>query len=97
MLIHISKKARDDLLFYSSYKRKFGKKTSEKFLIDFNSSIKLLKLFPYMYPKINFDSDYRKILFNKNFLIAYLINEDTIFIDSIINCKQNYLNKFYLY
>ena len=93
MLINISEKARDDLLFYSSYKRKFSKSNSKKFLINFNSSIKLLKLFPYMYPKITSNSEYRKILFNKNFLIIYLIDNDVIYIDSIVNCKQNYLDK----
>ena len=94
MLIHISEKAKNDLLFYSSYKRKFSKSNSQKFLNDFNSSIELLKLFPYMYPKAYFNSNYRKILFNKKYLILYLIENNTIYIDSIVNCKQNYLDKF---
>ena len=95
MLIHISEKARSDLLFYTAYKRRFSKSSSQKFLNNFYSSIELLKMFPYMHSKIDSDFDYRKVLFNKNFLIVYLINNKTILIDSIINCKKNYTNKFY--
>lgn len=94
MKICISNKARDELYLHSLYKRKYSMLSSQKFFQDFNSSIKLLSNFPYMYPKIHSNSDYRKVLFNKNFLIVYLINNNTIFIDSIINCKQNYLSKF---
>ena len=94
MLIHISEQAKNDLLFYSIYKRKFSKLNSENFLNSFNSAINLLKTFPYMYPKINSNSKYRKILFDKNFLIIYIINDNMIFIDSIVNCKQNYLSKY---
>ena len=95
MKIYISEKTKDNLYLHSLYKRRYSKLSSQKFLEDFNSSIQLLNLFPYMYPKINSKSDYRKILFNKNFLIIYLINDNVILIDSIINCKQNYSNKFY--
>ena len=91
MKILFSNKAKLDLYLHSFYKCKYSKASSEKFFEDFNSSIQSLLLFPYMYPKISTDSLYIKILFNKKYLIIYLIENDNIYIDSIVNCKQNYL------
>lgn len=91
MKIFISEKAKTDLYLNSFYKRKYSKPSSQKFFEDFNSAIQSLKLFPYMYPKISTNSSYRKILFNKKYLIIYLIDNDIIYIDSIVNCKQNYI------
>lgn len=91
MKILISNKAKLDLYLHSFYKRKYSKSSSKKFFEDFNSSIQSLSLFPYMYPKISANNSYRKVLFNKKYLIIYLIENDIIYIDSIINCKQNYL------
>lgn len=91
MKILISNKAKLDLYLHSFYKSKYSKASSEKFFEDFNSSIQSLSLFPYMYPKISKNNSYRKILFNKKYLIIYLIENNIIHIDSIVNCKQNYL------
>lgn len=92
MKILISNEARDQLYLHSFYKSKYSKLSSLKFLKDFNSSIQTLLLFPYMYPKISTKSPYRKILFNKKYLIIYFIENNNIYIDSIINCKQNYID-----
>ena len=91
MKIFISNKARDDLYLISIYKRRYSISNSHKFLEDFNSAIQSLYLFPYMYSKISINSSYRKILFNKNYLIIYFIDNNVIYIDSIINCRQNYI------
>ena len=92
MKILISKNAKDDLYFYYYYKQKYSKSAAKKFFEDFNSSIQSLLLFPYMFPKFSTNSSHRKILFNKKYLIIYFIEKDNIFIDSIINCKQNYID-----
>lgn len=92
MKILISKNAKDDLYFYYYYKQKYSKSAAKKFFEDFNSSIQSLLLFPYMFPKLSTNNSYRKILFNKKYLIIYFIEEGNIFIDSIINCKQNYID-----
>lgn len=91
MKILISKKARKQLYLHAFYKSKYSKASSLQFLEDFNSSIQFLLLFPYMYPKISKNSSYRKIIFNKKYIIIYFIENENIYIDSIINCKQNYL------
>lgn len=92
MNIFISKKARDELYLHSLYKRKYSIQCAMQFFKDFNSKIQSLYLFPYMYPKISKNSFYRKILFNKKYIIIYFINGNSIYIDSIINCKQNNIN-----
>ena len=73
MKIFISERAKNDLYLHSFYKRKYSKLSSQKFFEDFNSAIQSLYLFPYMYPKISVNSSYRKILFNKKYLIIYLL------------------------
>lgn len=91
MKIFISNKAREQLYLHSFYKSKYSKSSSLKFLKYFNSSIQTLLLFPYMYPKISKNSSYRKILFSKKYIIIYFIENESIYIDSIKNCKQNYI------
>ncbi len=91
MNIFISDKAKLELYSHSFYKRKYSKSAYKKFLEDFDSSIQSLLIFPYMYPKVSKNSSYRKILFNKKYKILYSIKNDCIYIDSIINCKQNYI------
>ena len=91
MKIFISNKARDDLYLISIYKRRYSISNSQQFLEDFNSAIQSLYLFPYMYPKISKNNSYRKILFSKNYLIIYFIDNNVIYIDSIVNCRQNYI------
>lgn len=91
MKILISNKAKLDLYLHSFYKSKYSKASAHKFFKDFNSSIQSLLLFPYMYPKISTNNPYRKILFNKKYLIIYFIENGNVYIDSIINCKQNYI------
>lgn len=89
--ILISKNAKTDLYLHHFYKQKYSALAAEKFFKDFNSAINSLSLFPYMYPKISDNNSYRKVLFNKRYLMIYLIENDIVYIDSIINCKQNYL------
>lgn len=91
MKILISKNAKADLYLHHFYKQKYSKEAAKKFFEDFNSCIQSLYLFPYMYPKILNNSVYRKILFNKKYLILYTIDNNIIYIDSIVNCKQNYI------
>lgn len=91
MKIFISNKAKYELYLHSFYKSKYNKQTAEKFLNDFNSSIQSLVSFPYMYPKLSFNNSYRKLIFNKKYVIIYTIENDIIYIDSVVNCKQNYI------
>lgn len=91
MRILISRNAKTDLYLHHIYKQKYSREAARKFFEDFNSSIQSLYLFPYMYPKISNNSIYRKILFNKKYLILYTIDNNIIYIDSILNSKQNYI------
>lgn len=44
-----------------------------------------------MYPKLLSDNSYRKILFNKKYIILYTIDNNNIYIDSVLYCGQDYL------
>ena len=91
MKIFISKNARDNLYLYLFYKRKYSPHSAKEFFKDFNSKIQSLSLFPYMYPKLLSDNSYRKILFNKKYIILYTIYNNNIYIDSVLYCGQDYL------
>lgn len=90
--ILISRDAKANLNSLYFYKQNYSKITAKKFYNDFNSVIQFLSLFPYMYPKLSKNTIYRKAIFNRKYIILYTVDNETVYIDSIFNAKQNYIN-----
>lgn len=68
-----------------------SKKQFQKLLLE---KYRNLKMFPYMYPKIQ-KSDYRKIPI-QNYLIIYRVENTYIKFINIIPQKSNYYNQSYI-
>jgi plasmid stabilization system protein ParE len=70
-------------LYYNSKKENFG----DKFIEDLISDLEKLKSFP------NLGSVYveniRKLIFNKNYSIYYIVTETEIIVIKLINSKQD--------
>ena len=68
-------------------------KLAQKLRNDFFQKIEELYYSPFKYPFLNSnikEKTYRKINICKNYLIIYSVNENKIYINAIVNGKQNY-------
>ena len=61
---------------------------------EFNEAAQSLQRFPYRYPAIRsaeFVTDkYRKMVFNKRYILIYQIKGETVYIEYVIDGRQDY-------
>lgn len=61
---------------------------------DIVSEIRALEFMPESYPWLNFDeipaNKYRKKLVAKRYLLIYQIKDNTVYVDYILDCRQDY-------
>jgi len=92
IIVLISKQARKDLHCISKYLSQFSKKYYLKFYQKFIKNISLIKFFPEMYPLLDKDYTYRKMVIDK-YVVFYTIRNNVILIVRIFSCFENYINK----
>jgi hypothetical protein len=90
----ISNEATEMVNSYIVFLEQLNKNASEKLLIEIINAIESLEILPKRNPWFNEKLiptfTYRKMLINKRYLIIYEVTEDTVYVDYIIDCKQDY-------
>lgn len=85
-IIH-SKRSRKNIDEVAKVLLNYYPSTFQKFIIDFNSKIEILKIFPYSYQKDYYSND-RKIQLKYNYKLVYRVKDNQVIISKIVNSKQ---------
>ena len=92
--IIISEEATNMMESHINFLMQVSEHGAEKLFIEISESMKSLEEFPQRNTWFNAPMIpayyYRKMLIKKRYLIIYNIQENTVFIDYIIDCRQEY-------
>ena len=93
-VIKISPVAASRLVEYAKYIATASETAAYRLIDEFEKSVDTLKQMPercpfLLNPMIQ-DQKYRKLLFEKHYLILYQIKGDCVYIETVVDAKQDY-------
>lgn len=92
--VTVSKRATEILVSHAAFLSKISSEKAEQLVVSFESATKSLEKMPYRCPRISYeympDRKYRSLLFEKRYLIIFQISGETVFIDYVLDCRQDY-------
>lgn len=90
----ISRKAMQMLISHTSFLAKVSEEAAEKLIISFEESAETLTFMPQRNPFLYIEyipkNKYRKFLFHNHYIMLYQIQNTTVYIDYVVDCRQNY-------
>ncbi|MDC3418184.1 type II toxin-antitoxin system RelE/ParE family toxin [Aquibacillus salsiterrae] len=90
----ISDKATEMLVSHTRFLTNVSNEGAEKLIEDFTVSAKSLESIPERNPLLSDPSipsnRYRKLLFGKRYLMVYQIKNSHVYVDYIVDCRQDY-------
>lgn len=90
----VSEQAKEHLLFHVRFLAQVSKPAAQKLRKRFLEEIRSLEQMPYRYPFLNEDfippNKYHKLFVDNNYLILYQIRDNTVYVDWIVDCRQDY-------
>lgn len=90
----VSEKAAEMLVFHARFLANVSEKATQKLIEDFTASVKSLETIPDRNPWLSDSAlpinKYRKLLFCKRYLLIYQIKNDRVYVDYIVDCRQEY-------
>jgi plasmid stabilization system protein ParE len=97
----LSRRAENMIIAHTEFLARVSPNAARKLLMDFRKVIKVLKVTPFRYPfadeqdvqGIPYET-YRKCLFDGRYKALYLVDEVIVYIDAIIDCRQENRNLF---
>lgn len=95
--IEVSAKAMDMLQEHIWFLAKVSRSGARKTKAGIIKALKSLSMMPDRYPFVQADfipgNKYRKMLVEKRYLVLYQIIEKTVFVELILDCRQDNYNK----
>ena len=79
---------------HQKFLSKVSVKASKKLNQYFYEGVQRIIENPYGYPYFNEEKTYRRYIFYKRYLIIYLVEKNIIYIDYIVDTRQNYFKIF---
>ena len=90
----ISSKANRMLVEYAGFLAGVSETAASELIADFRESAEKLSSYPercpYLYDDLLPKNKYRKLLFGGRYLMVYQIIGDTVYIDYVVDCRQDY-------
>jgi plasmid stabilization system protein ParE len=90
----IADRALEMLTEHVCFLAQVSEKAAERLIQEFQNKAKILKLTPERYPWLSDPMlpihKYRKLLFEKRYLIVYQLKKKTVYIDAVVDCRQDY-------
>ena len=90
----ISEQAKEHLLLHVRFLAQVSKPAAQKLRQRLVQEIRSLEEKPYRYPFLNEPyippNKYHKLYVENNYLILYQIRDNTVFVDWIVDCRQDY-------
>ncbi len=90
----VSERAEEMLVKHARFLAQVNTQTADKLTLDIIEAAKSLQKFPERGSRLNdpiLPADkYRKMLIDKRYLLIYQIKDDTVYIDYVVDCRQDY-------
>lgn len=90
----ISHRASQMLVSHASFLANVSVHAANKLVTSFQAAAKSLELMPHRCPWLNAEyipaNKYRYLLFEKRYLMIFQIRDDTVFVDHVVDCRQDY-------
>lgn len=90
----ISARATSDIVSHVSFLAKVSKSAAKNLANDFKISAESLERLPLRNPFLTGEylpqNKYRYLIFAKRYLLIYQVKNDTVFIDYVLDCRQDY-------
>ncbi len=90
----ISKQARQMLVSCAAFLAKVSVPAAERLVSSFEEAANSLKQMPQRCPWLTNDfiprNTYRYLVFEKRYLMIYQTKDNTVFVDYIVDCRQDY-------
>ena len=91
----ISERAAEMLVQHARFLAQISTQAADKLRIDVIEAAKSLQDFPERGFRLNDPAlpanKYKKLLVDKRYLLIYQIKDDTVYIDYIVDCRQDYV------
>jgi hypothetical protein len=93
-MVTISEKASEMLVSHARFLANVSEDAAKELIDDFKLSAKSLEWLPDRHPWLSDSAmpvnKYRKLLFSKRYLLIYQIKQDVVYIDYMVDCRQDY-------
>lgn len=90
----VSDKAAAMLVYHVKFLARVSPETANKLRREIIIEAKALEIMPESYPWLNCDeipaNKYRKNLVSKRYLLIYQMRDDKVYVDDILDCRQDY-------
>jgi plasmid stabilization system protein ParE len=90
-----SERAGEMLVQHARFLAQASAQAADKFRMDIVEAAKSLQEFPergsWLVDPLLPANKYRKLLVDKRYLLIYQIKDDTVYIDYLVDCRQNYV------
>lgn len=90
----ISEKAKQMLVLHAGFLAKVSLPAAERFVTSFEQASRSLCTMPQRCPWLMGDyipkMTYRSLLFEKRYMLIFRIQENIVFVDYVIDCRQDY-------
>jgi hypothetical protein len=93
-MVSISDKASEMLISHAQFLANVSEEAAKNLIEDFKLSAYSLERFPDRNPWLSDSAmpinKYRKLLFSKRYLLIYQIKQGMVYVDYIVDCRQDY-------
>lgn len=90
----VSKRATEMLVAHTAFLAKASKSAAQQLVKSFRQATASLEKFPQRCPWLFSDyipsNKYRYLIFDKRYLLIYQIRDDTVYLDYVLDCRQDY-------
>lgn len=86
--------ATDMLLQHARFAAQVSEMAAKRLIKEFKVKAKTLEIMPHRCPWLHSttlpDHKYRKLLFEKHYLLIFQIIDGTVYVDAMVDCRQDY-------
>ena len=90
----VSERSTQMLISHAAFLAKVSPEAAEKLVCSFEQAANSLEVMPQRCPWITTEyiprNQYRSLIFGKQYLIIFQMKEETVYIDYIVDCRQDY-------
>ena len=90
----ISKRATQMLVSHAAFLAKVSREAADRLVTSFETAANSLTVMPERCAWLNADglphNKYRKIPFEKRYLLLFQIRDRTVYVDLVVDCRQDY-------
>ncbi len=90
----ISDEAAHMLVSHSGFLAQVSEAAALQLIAEFNEKAKSLESFPERNPWLSDPMiparKYRKLLLSKRYLLVYQVKDSTVYVDAVVDCRQDY-------